>query len=235
MFQMRETVRYTEVDADKNLTWSALLDYFQNCSINHSEKLGIGIDFLKKENLGWVLASWQIKVNKMPKYMDEIVIQTWPYDFKAFYGYRNFLITNDKGEHLVEANSIWVLLDIVARKPVMDRVDILEKYELEDKLDYGDKKRKLKVPTRYEEKAPVEVLPFFIDSNGHMNNEKYVLVGDDYIPENFCVGELKIEYRKEAMLGDFLYPRVTYNENEIDVVFAAEDGNVYAILKYLKA
>ena len=66
-----------------------------------------------------------------------------------------------------------------------------------------------------------------------MNYEKYVLVGDDYIPENFCVGELKIEYRKEAMLGDFLYPRVTYNENEIDVVFAAEDGNVYAILKYL--
>ncbi|SER42125.1 acyl-[acyl-carrier-protein] thioesterase [Lachnobacterium bovis] len=234
MFQMRETVNYTEIDTEKRLTMSALLDYFQNCSINHSEDVGVDLDFLKKENLGWIISSWQIKINKMPKFKDEIIIKTWPYEFKAFYGYRNFLVTNDLGEHLVEANSIWVLLNTDARKPVVDSAKIMEKYKLEPKLEYGDKKRKLKVPTEYEEKDPVKVPSFFIDTNGHMNNVKYVLLADTYLPNDFSVGELKIEYRKEAMLDDVLYPRLTYNNDEVDVVFATEEGKPYAILKYIK-
>lgn len=96
------------------------------------------------------------------------------------------------------------------------------------------KKRKLKVPTEYEEKDPVKVPSFFIDTNGHMNNVKYVLLADTYLPNDFSVGELKIEYRKEAMLDDVLYPRLTYDNDEVDVVFATEEGKPYAILKYIK-
>lgn len=57
-----------------------------------------------------------------------------------------------------------------------------------------------------------------------MNNGKYILVAEEYLPEQVFVCGLRAEYRKAAMLGDMLYPVVTMEEKQITVTLADEKG-----------
>ena len=67
VYEFDSRVRYSEVDSQGKLTWLALMDYFQDCSVFQSESLGIGVDYLAENHQAWVLTSWQIVLNAMPK------------------------------------------------------------------------------------------------------------------------------------------------------------------------
>ena len=118
VYEFDSRVRYSEVDSQGKLTWLALMDYFQDCSVFQSESLGIGVDYLAENHQAWVLTSWQIVLNSMPQLAERVTTQTWAYDMKGFYGYRNFNMNNGQGERLAYANSIWALMDTNSGRPV---------------------------------------------------------------------------------------------------------------------
>lgn len=234
MFEFTSKVRYSEVDYNCNLKWLPLLDYFQDCSVAHSESLHVGTDFLAKNNVAWILIGWQIHLVEMPKLCDNIRVQTWPYEMKDFYGKRNFQMLSEDGKQLAYADSTWVMVDAATGRPVKILQDLIDSYEYHDRLEMDAMSRKMKVPSEYVEKSPVEVPVYFIDTNRHMNNGRYLQVALSYLPEDFYPRKLQIEYRKEALLGDYLYPRVTVEEDGVTVVLAAEDGKPYSIVKFMK-
>lgn len=39
----------------------------------------------------------------------KITVKTWPYNFKGFYGYRNFTIEDAEGKICAYADSQWIL------------------------------------------------------------------------------------------------------------------------------
>ena len=45
-YEFDSRVRYSEVDSRGRLTWPALMDYFQDCSVFQSEMLHLGVDYL---------------------------------------------------------------------------------------------------------------------------------------------------------------------------------------------
>ena len=48
---------------------------------------------------------------------EQIYAQTWPYGFKAFYGYRNYaLLDAGNRNYLAKANSVWALIEYADRK-----------------------------------------------------------------------------------------------------------------------
>ena len=91
MYSFNSRVRYSEVNSEKELTLPSLLDYLQDCCTFQSEDLEIGVDYLAKEQVAWVLSSWEIKIYRYPQMGQHIKVSTWPYAFRGFYGYRNFL------------------------------------------------------------------------------------------------------------------------------------------------
>ena len=117
-YEFRDTVRFSEVDESGYLTLTALVNYFQDTAIFQSEKGGIGFDYLKPKNQAWLLASWQIEIDHMPVLCDEITVATWTYEFKAFYGYRNFVLYDAQGNKAAWANSVWFLCDTKYQMPV---------------------------------------------------------------------------------------------------------------------
>lgn len=234
MFEFDSRIRYSEVDGNRNLTVSALLDYFQDATVFQSESFGLGVDHLMKEQIAWVLSSWQIIINRMPKLYEKVWVQTWPHGFKNFFGYRNFAIRNEQGELLAYANSSWIFMNLATGRPSKIPEYMLEAYALEDPLPMEDGIRKMAVPDTYEEEATVIVPKYFIDTNGHMNNGKYVLTAMEYVPENFKIEEIRAEYKKSAMCGDVIFPRVTKEEHKITINLAAEDGKTYAVVEFLE-
>ena len=235
MYQFDSRVRYSEVNSNKELTLPALLDYLQDCCTFQGEDLGVGVEYLEREHVAWILSSWEIEIIRCPQLGEKISVGTWPYEFKGLYGKRNFLILDEKGDALARANSLWVFMDTERMRPAKVSEDFVRIYgeRMEEELagDWGD--RKLGIPEGGEKKEPVQVAHYHIDTNHHMNNGKYVQVAEEYLPETFRVGRLRVEYKKAAVLGDVLYPRVTVETDKVVVVLAHETDKTYAVVEFL--
>ena len=235
MYQLKSKVRFSEVNKDKKLTLAGLTDYLQDTCTFQSEGLGAGMDVLRSRNEAWVLSSWEIVVKDMPKVCEEISVGTFPCSFKGFYGHRNFRVTNAQDEVIVLANSLWVYINYETKKPARIPEEIASRYDevIEAPIDFAWSDRKIKFEGDGSKMQPVPVHSFFIDTNEHMNNGKYIMVAEAYLPEDFKVERVRAEYRNAAVLGDILHPMVYTEENRITVTLNDEQGKPYAVIQFV--
>ena len=117
MYEFDSRIRYSEVDSNQNLTVLGLIDYFQDCSTFQSEDLGIGVDYLNEHQLGWVVVSYHVTIERLPRLGEHICIQTFPYNLKGMFGSRNYAMLDDSGSQVACADSLWVLVDLTTGKP----------------------------------------------------------------------------------------------------------------------
>lgn len=235
MYSIKNRVRYSEINSESKLTLLSLMDYLQDCCTFQSEDLGIGVGYLANNHVAWVLSSWQIQITRYPKMGEEICVSTWPYDFKGFYGFRNFIVTDSKGQILAGANSVWVFMDTKRMRPakITEQIQGIYRNELGEPLSGTWAERKIAPPASGRKMSPVQVAKFHIDTNHHMNNGKYVLVAEEYLPEGFEILGLRAEYKRSAVLGDMLYPVVAAENGGMTVVLADKEENPYAIIQFL--
>ena len=231
MYSFDSRIRYSEVDSQGKITLTAILDYFQDCSTFHSEDLGVGLSYLAKEKVVWVLSSWQIEVKRYPEFGELVTVGTWPYGFQSFFGYRNFTLESDKGELLAYANSVWVLLDLKKGRPAKLSPKMLEVYQLSPQLPMECELRKILLPQQMEKLESFPVHKYHIDTNQHVNNGKYVSMAWEYLPRGFQIGKMRADYRKAAVYGDRIYPFVASMEDKVTVNLADEGGRPYAIVE----
>lgn len=230
--EMKGCIRYSETGADGKLTLEGLINYYQDCSFGQSESIGYGIEYLRNAHKAWLVSSWQVCINRMPRLKEDVVVKTWPFAFKGFFGYRNFTMETADGEMLAYANSLWIYVDTETGKPARAPEDEMEAYGLEEEYPMERDNRKLKISDEMESFDPVVVPSFFIDTNNHMNNGKYVMLAQQYVSNAVQVKEIRVEYRKAAVLGDTIYPKVHTSEEEkkTTVVLEAEDGKPYCVV-----
>ncbi len=232
MYSFESRVRYSEVDVNQELTMTGIINYLQDCSTFQSEDLKLGIDYLKKCHRAWWLSSWQIVIERYPRLGEEIVISTWPYDFKGIYGYRNFTIQDKQGNYLVKANSIWFFFDTEAGRPVRAGAGDIRGYGTgeEKRLDMEYADRKIPVPSEYHTGEEIHVMRHHIDTNHHVNNAQYVDMAREALPEDVRIKELRVEYKNAAVLGDVLIPRVSQEGNNWTVVLEGTEGQISAVV-----
>ncbi len=232
MYTFKSRVRYSEIDENQQLTLYHMMNYFQDTSTFQSESLHRGNDVLKEIHCAWVLNSWQVCVNRFPKYLEDIVVSTWPYEFKGFFGGRNFQITTVDGEILAYANSLWTFLNIETGIPVRVGADDLNAYALGPKLDMEYAPRKVAVPKVYEEKPSFEIKRYHLDTNHHVNNAQYVRFAEEFLPSNQKIRQMRAEYKKQAYLGDVIYPRVSCEGGIYTVALCSKEGESFAVVEF---
>ena len=234
MYTLNSRIRYSEVDSSKELLLSSLLDYFQDCCTFESEELGIGVDYLAQKQAAWVLSSWQIEILRYPQFNEAIRISTWPYGFKGFYGYRNFAACEESGNVIAKANSVWVFLDTEKMRPQKISEELADAYRdaFREPLTGTWAERKITMPECSEEKEAVPVVGYYIDTNRHMNNSKYIQVAMEYLPDGFKVASLRAEYKKAAKLGDVLCPAVSSENGNVTVLLSDGERKPYAVISF---
>ena len=123
------------------------------------------------------------------------------------------------------------MFDLEAGRPVRVQEDDIRGYgeagakPLE--MEYATKR--IAVPEDYREDSPVEITRHYIDTNHHVNNARYAEIAMESLPCGFSVGELRIEYKKAAMLGDIVIPRVGESGEGIAVDLRNPSGDRYAV------
>lgn len=235
MYTFESRIRYSETDCEGKLTMASLINYFQDCSTFQSEDLGLGLEYLKQRHLVWVLSSWQIVVDRYPKMGERVTIGTLPYEIKGFLGYRNFFMKEESGAYIARANSLWSLLNTETGRPAAVLEEMLKGYQLSEKLDMDYAPRRIAIPGEGIVKEALVVKKHHLDTNHHVNNQQFIDMAMDYLPDDFRVGQVRAEYKKQAFLNDVLTPRVTETDRSVVIVLADGEGKPYVTAEFLRA
>ena len=224
-------VRYSETDQYGKLTLGAILDYFQDTSTFEAEDRGIGIAFLEENQIVWILSGWQVQIESYPMLGEKIKINTFPYDFKNFFGMRNFYLQDERGRTLVRANTIWTLMDTEKGCPIRIPQNLLALYHLKDKIQMEYLPRKINLTDTMEEKEHVTIREYHLDTNGHVNNAQYVKIANEISQTRNILG-MRADYRKAAKLGDVMIPYVGTESGKEIICFKDNDGTSYAVVEF---
>lgn len=227
-------IRYSETDSQGRLTLAALLNYFQDCTTFHSEDLGLGVDYLAKQQTVWFLSGWQIVVERYPKMGERVKIGTAPYAFKGFTGSRNFVMLTEDGECLAKANSLWSHLSTATHKPVVPTEDMLAGYVLSEPIEMDYAPRKIVIPEGGVSEEPMVVKKHHLDTNHHVNNGQFVDMAMTYLPEDFVIRQMRAEYKQQAFLDDMLYAHVVREADKCVVALNDEADRPYVVVEFAR-
>ena len=224
-------VRYSEIDHRGTMTLPALINYFQDCSTFHSEAVGLGMERLKHDRKAWVLSYWQVIVDRYPKLREKITTGTFATEFKGLYGNRNFYMKDGSGEMIARANSIWVFMDLEKGRPARPTAEHIEPYGTCESLDMPYEGRKIVLPEHAEKEEPFPVRKYHIDTNEHVNNCQYVQMALEMLAGDISVRQLRVDYKKSAVLGDMIFPKVSEEQDRTVVELCDEVGKAYAVVE----
>ncbi|MCD8069722.1 MAG: thioesterase [Lachnospiraceae bacterium] len=250
MYSFTSRVRYSETDETGNLSLRSLMNYLQDCCLFQSESLGVGPDYLKKRHRLWLLSGWQVIIDRCPRMFEKITVETIPYEFSGCLGWRNVSVSDENGICIVRANSPWVYVNTDTGRPAQPDETEKSAYVLGERIPMDYAPRKIKLPENMAARTPVPVIQEFIDTNHHVNNAQYVDIAVNIMEENmrsasapdtvteaeteargeqpFFVRELRVEYKKQAILGEVLYPKTCLQDDWYYVAFTDLNGHVYA-------
>lgn len=230
MFTKEYEIVSSDVDLNKELTFSSMLRLFQDIATIHGEMIGVGNDEIFKHNLVWVVSRTTIEITKMPKMGDKIVLETAPGEIMRTMFPRFYQIKDINGNVIIKASSIWVLMDFNSRvmvSPDAYNISIDPKY-IENFNMFAQNVKTLQYDLTYEKHVEYSDL----DYNHHMNNTKYADLVMNALyetkTEKHNYKNFKIVYSKEAKLNDTIVVKYTKNNSLINVCGFVDNQKVFA-------
>ena len=199
------TVTTDGSDSSGRMTLPYLCRLLQETATMHAEKLGWGYEALEKQGLQWVLSRQWIRMHRYPRWKDDVRITTWPSDKGAITWYRDFRISDSRGEELGMATSLWFVMDRESRRPRPAKVGPDMPTEGAERVRTEDLKP---LPPLVAPEAGGRISAGFhdIDVHDHVNNVRYLTWMLDGLDANFLrrntAGELEINFLAEGFIGD---------------------------------
>ncbi|WP_426351019.1 acyl-[acyl-carrier-protein] thioesterase [Alloiococcus sp. CFN-8] len=212
-------VRYYEIDSKKRLLKSSLLNYFTDISTIHSIERGVGIDYLEKKRLGWVISKYDIEFFNEGYYMDKLKVSTEAYGFKKYFAYRTFKAEGEDSSVIARGNALFMLIDMEKRRMLRIGEDMMMAYgvspeEADRQLDF----ERIEGLEKIAYQVDFQVRYTDIDTNGHVNNVKYLDWLIEAIPLEIIneksLRRIKMDYIKECFYGETITSRVQLIEEE---------------------
>ena len=200
-------VHYYEIDGKRRLSLPSLIHYFEDLAMLNSEAQGLTLDYYDKNDRGWMLYKWDIKIQIYPKFNETLKITTHPSAFKNFLANREYKILNMYGEQLVEAQSVWLFADTKTRRPLRVPEEMYTKFDIGlESESLFDKLEELPSIGKGSHTIKINVHNSDIDTNQHVNNVRYIEWAMGSLPKEFTdkntVKRVQVNYKKELNLGD---------------------------------
>lgn len=150
--------------------------------------------------LVWVVTDYQMDIRRLPHFAEEVTIKTQATSYNKLFCYRDFVISDQEGQVLVEILASFVLMDAQTRKVVPVIAEVVEVFGgQKTKKIYRSFKPDL---AKADTPEPIQVTSTDFDQNGHVNNSRYIdwlFTGLelDFLRQHFPK-RLSISYKKEV-------------------------------------
>ncbi len=199
-FKQNYVTRWHDTDANLFLRPSAILMYLEETSGIHMRSVGRGLDEVRdREGLAFILSKIGMNFYAPISPFRDIRVETWINDSKGYSSLRHFRMY-DGDKLVVEASTVWALIDLNKKMPV--KVGTFD-YG----FDYGEEtmehvSTRVHIPKEFEMEAVGErrIAYSDIDYNMHMNNTHYPDMLCDFLPDmqEKRVSSMTLSFLREA-------------------------------------
>ena len=175
-YEWEFTVKSFDVDMFNRLKLSSLMKYQQEIGGMHLYEFGTTAEKMRKEqNLGFIFTKMNIKIDKLPKTQDKVILRTWCSGLKGVRFTRNYIMFDSLGNIMTQAKVEVTTLDLLSRKIVRPSTingfcDFLYNDDLENGAEYPSK---ITIPMDISTVYSHKVRFCDIDYNKHVNNTVY--------------------------------------------------------------
>ncbi|HUI29823.1 MAG TPA: acyl-ACP thioesterase domain-containing protein [Candidatus Acidoferrales bacterium] len=186
-----------------------LLSFMLDSAWGHTRDTEFSYSELNDEGQLWVLSRFLAVFHDLPKWDDEITVETWGKGTDKIFGLRDFMVCSQSEKKFLSATSAWLIIDRKTSR--IQRIDALDRKfptqlyrdEIETKLE--------KIETRDADKTDFKhvVRSSDLDVNRHVNSSKYLLWMLDSFPAEYSekknLKSFEINFLSEAKLYDEIY------------------------------
>lgn len=172
-YQEQIVLSFYDVDLNQNGRLPNLIAVAMLVAENHLKQLQLSEEWLfETYQFVWVVAGHHIEIHRLPVYREQVSIKTEVIAYNRYFCLRGFTFYSETGEVLLEVETSFVLINPISRQLVGMPKELLQGFqEISEKksprlprlkaLEFGDEQI---CPIRY----------FDVDSNGHVNNSRYL-------------------------------------------------------------
>ena len=233
IYNQSNLVSFYDLDASGDLSIKGMLKMINEAAFFNAEELGIGLDKTLETGLVFVVQRIGININQLPTLNQSIHVTTWPGVATRSLFKRYGAIKDEEGNVLVEWETIWVLIDINARKIVRP-----SQFPL-DIPQYGNL-NVLATAEKINVNPGIELIGSFehsvkyseLDLNKHMNNANYgdlitnaLMEFDNYQIKSWT--NVQFNYVNEAKFNDMIKVSVYMSENDLYVEGKSKDKLIF--------
>ena len=217
---------------------SALLEAMQDTANEHCRQLGVDRYALSDKGLVWVVFRIEVQTDRYPKLGERLTVRTFTKGNRLHFYPRYYLILDEKGETIVRAGALWMLIDKDARSmvtpeksgiklPDADNCDIPVKISMSAKKTEGEKIARDHCPVYSD-----------IDINGHVNNTRYAdwlcdMMGPELLGHNE-IASMSISYDHEIRPNTKLVNTLTVNDDVFQLAGSDDSKAFYSIYGTLR-
>ena len=225
-FDKEFELRYFEMDKSGKASSIAMMTLLQETAADHCYFAGEGLFSLMSKNLGWVLLSGIMEMDRYPEYKEKIIIRTWLSKYQSIRGIRENIIYDENYNIIGKARGLWLFFDIEKRRPTKILDIYKEKWSFcEETCLEQDISVKIDAIDSAQYVKKFKVNAYDTDTNKHVNNIRYLQWLVESIPEeitdNYYLHSIDGRFIAEAQYGDVI---ISLTENGAD-----ENSFVHAI------
>ena len=226
-FDKEFELRYFEMDKSGKASSVTMLTLLQETAADHCESIGHSLFSLVSQNLGWVLLSGIMEIDRYPEYKEKIIIRTWLSKYQSIRGIRENIIYDEDYNIIGKAKGLWLFFDIEKRRPTKILKDFKEQWlSCEETCIEHDISRKLNIINSAEYIKKFKVNLYDTDTNKHVNNIRYLQWLVESIPEeitdNYYLHSIDGRFIDEAQYGDVVVSLTNRSDYEDSFVHAIQ-------------
>ena len=232
-YQMKMKIPFDMADMNGHIKLPDVILLSLQVSGMQSIELGVSDKaILEDYNLVWIITDYDIEVVRLPRFAEEITIETEALSYNRLFCYRRFTIYDEAGKELIRMMATFVLMDRDSRKVHAVEPEIVAPYqsEFDKKLIRGPKYESLEEPISKD----YHVRFYDLDMNGHVNNSKYLdwifeVMGADFLTQ-YIPKKINLKYVKEVRPGGVITSSYALNGLESNHQVTS-DGDINAQAK----
>ncbi|MEN2281095.1 acyl-ACP thioesterase domain-containing protein [Algoriphagus sp. SE2] len=192
-----------QVHPDGKIRLSCVGDLFQETSWRHADSADFGRNLIE-ENRMWVLSRMDFHCFNLPSWGQRVKVFTAGRGVEKLFAFREFLMTDEKGQVLVQCMTSYLLLNIQSKRPM--RPEVVLPSHLFDPLEKPEwQAAKVKVEGELIASEQLKVRYSDLDLNNHVNNTSYILWVENILKERkINKNKFLINFQAECLLGDLV-------------------------------
>lgn len=217
-FEKTFELRYFEMNKFGEASPTTILTLLEETAADHCYSIDYGLYDLIDQNIGWVLVSGILNMERYPAYKEKIKIRTWLSSYSAVKGIRENIIYDGQDNIIGTAKGLWIFFDIKRRRPARIFENIKNSWSSNstESVDYNVLE-KIEAIDSAKYQKDFKVNQFDVDMNEHVSNLRYLQWSLESVPdevmEHYYLHSLEGRFTGEAHYGDHI---MSFTHNDLN-------------------